>query len=261
MFSTTAASGRPSPGSSTRPSSIPPRSSSSAAVSRRRRLFWASRVAPRRRVPRCVGVARSRDGTRLVLDGWLPFRVTENAALAVLALRRECDAVLAAAVEFLAVFVFPASDGPFPSRARRRDVPRAGAATVPAPPTRPPPPFGKCWRSSSSKGGAPSGPVTARVVLVAHEAALRPGGFLVAAGELGAGPRGGPRASLHLDCPDWADCSNLDPFYPTSFSRGTGKKTIPRGLETKKKGHLGKSTKKTSWSRFPNPGLEPESRA
>ena len=41
----------------------------------------------------------SLDGTRVVLDGWLPFKATKHAQLAVLALRGEIDALLAAAVD------------------------------------------------------------------------------------------------------------------------------------------------------------------
>ena len=43
-------------------------------------------------------VCMSRDGTRLVLDGWLPFRATDHAQLALLALRREVDALVLATV-------------------------------------------------------------------------------------------------------------------------------------------------------------------
>ena len=41
---------------------------------------------------------RTLKGTYLVLDGWLPFRATDHAQLALLALRREVDALVLATV-------------------------------------------------------------------------------------------------------------------------------------------------------------------
>ena len=46
----------------------------------------------------CGGVRRSFDGKRLVLDGSFPFRATDHAQLALLALRKELDALVAAFV-------------------------------------------------------------------------------------------------------------------------------------------------------------------
>ncbi|KAH8087733.1 helicase [Aureococcus anophagefferens] len=63
----------------------------------------------------------SLDGTRVVLDGWLPFKATKHAQLAVLALRGEIDALLAAAVD--ADARAPRGGGPAPPRRRRRAEP------------------------------------------------------------------------------------------------------------------------------------------
>ncbi len=41
---------------------------------------------------------RTLKGTYLVLDGWLPFKATDHAQLALLALRREVDALVLATV-------------------------------------------------------------------------------------------------------------------------------------------------------------------
>ena len=57
-------------------------------------LLDASVVSPAALVLFGGGARRTLKGTHVVLDGWLPFKCTDGAQLALLALRKEIDALV-----------------------------------------------------------------------------------------------------------------------------------------------------------------------